>query len=153
MSATTPQVQEVPAPQTVAEAIGSLHASSGRMAHAADRLLTLLEHQEEAPEMRRLRINPGNNGVYSALDKSYWQSKSIGIYNPSNFAPVFIGIAGVSVRPNGGAPFCPAQAALVLPVDVGDLELGCDPAVLLANECDVFLFRYVTRQQLMLSPT
>lgn len=124
-----------------------------RATHGVYAALKFLCHlaalERQTPEMHSLQINPGNNGQYIVLDKSPWPAKSIGVLNPGA-APVFIGVGGVSARPLSGAPSCPGASALVLPVEAQDLELGCDPAVLADSTAEVFLFRYVTVQPLVL---
>lgn len=145
-----PQVETVPAPTTVAEAIAALHGCAHRMDHAASRLLELAKLGQVAPEMRTVPINPNNNGQYQVIDKANWAAKSLGILNPGS-APVFIGVGGVSARTTSRAPSCPGGASMVLPVEVHDVEIGCDPAVLGANTAIVYLFRYVTLQPLSLT--
>jgi hypothetical protein len=150
---TTPRApavpRTVPAPQTVGQAIAQMHEAASRMADFAELLERLLD--PEAPEMHTVVINPANNGVYQVVDEHNWPSpaKSFAVLN-AGAAPVFIGIGGTSARAASGAPSCPGTAVLILPLDVVDVELGCDPAVLLANSARIFTFRYTTRQQLSL---
>ena len=142
-----PQLVDVPAPQTVAEAVGALHDSSRRMQKAADLLLKLERLRNETPEMRTVVINPGNNGQYQTLDQCPWTSKSIGVLNPSE-ASVYIGIGGISASAIARAPSCPAGAALVLPLSAGDLLFGCDSGALGASTAVIYVFRYVSVQPL-----
>lgn len=145
-----PQVETVPAPQTVAEAIASLHQSSYRLMTASEKLLMLAERGQQAPEMHTVIINPANNGQYQVMDRSPWAAKSIGILNPGS-APVFVGVGGISARTTSRAPSCPGGAAMVLPLEAENIELGCDPATLGANTAIVYVFRYVTLQTLSLT--
>jgi hypothetical protein len=146
-----PQITVVPAPKTVSEAIASLHHSSQRLLEVVSKMERIALLQQETPEMRTVIINPGGTtaGPYTTIDKAAWPAKSIGVINPGA-APVFIGIGGVSARPTSRAPSVPGGSAMVLPVTARDLELGCDPAVLLASTAVVYLFRYVSVQTPML---
>lgn len=134
------------------EAIGHAREAAFAARQATDKLLEIFQLRETPPELRTIVINPGNNGQYVTTDACRFQAKSIGVYNPGS-APVFLGIGGVSATPNSRAPSCPGQAAIVLPVAVEDLELGCDPAVLLAASAVVYVFRYLTVQALMIGDT
>lgn len=140
----------VPAPKTIAEAVAQMHAASRHMDHTVTRLEKLFRLLETTPEMRTVVINPNANaaGPFVAIDRAAWPAKSVGILNPSQFA-VSVGIGGVSVASNSRAPQCPPQAAMVLPVEAGNLELGADSS-LGANSLVVYVFRYVTVQPLML---
>jgi hypothetical protein len=144
------QVATIPAPQTVGEAVAALHGSAALLADSTDRLVRFARLTQQAPEMRTVVINPANNGQYQVMDRSSWAAKSIGILNPGS-APVFVGIGGVSARTTSRAPSCPGGAALVLPQEAHDIELGCDPAILGANTAVVYVFRYVTLQPLSLT--
>lgn len=138
-------VVEVPPPQTVAEAIASLHHTSASLYAVVAKLEALAERQQINPEMRMVVINDANNGRYVSIDRARWTAKSIGVINPGA-APVFVGVGGVSARPGSRAFPVPGAGAVVLPVEAGDLELGCDPAVLGAATAVVYLFRYPTVQ-------
>lgn len=151
MSVTAPQQPaDIAAPKTVAEAIAALHRSAHRMEGAAGLLVKFFERTQQAPEMRTVIVNPGNNGQYQVVDKANWAAKSLGILNPGS-APVYVGVGGISARTTSRAPTCPGGAALVLPVEVHDVEIGCDPATLGANTAVVYLFRYVSLQPLALT--
>lgn len=138
--------------QAALEAISHAREASIAARQATDMLLEIARLRETPPELRTVVINPGNNGQYVVTDASRFQAKSIGVYNPGS-APVFLGIGGVSATPASRAPSCPGQAVIVLPVAVEDLELGCDPAVLLAATAVVYVFRYLTVQPLMIGDT
>lgn len=144
-----PQLPIVPAPQTVAEAIGQLHVAANRMMTAAERLLELADLREQTPEMHTVVINAGNNGQYQVLDRSAWTARSIGVLNPGA-ATVFIGVGGSSATAAALAPSCPGASALVLPVEAGDLNVGCDPVALGADTAVIWIFRYLTVQPLVL---
>lgn len=144
-----PLPETVPVPQTTLEALQDAKAQNHEIQKLLVRAIVLMELQRETPELRTIVINPGNNGNYTAVDQVGWTAKSIGILNPGG-APVFVGIGGVSARPTSGAPSCPGGSAMVLPLSVSDVELGCDPAVLGNATKTVYLFRYLTVQPLML---
>jgi len=139
----------IPAPSDTLSALQAMHAQNHEMHKLWIRALRVLELEGQNPEMRTVTINPGNNGVYQVTDKAAWAAKSFGILNPES-VPIFVGIGGVSARPLSGAPSCPGAAALVLPVEVRDIELGCEPAVLGTNQTTIYVFRYVTVQPLVL---
>jgi hypothetical protein len=141
---------EIPTPSTVAEAIASLHESSERMKDAAELQLELMQLREEPPELRTVILNQGNNGQYQVVDKATWPARSIGVLNLSA-VPVFIGVGGISARPVSGAPFVPAGKVLILPVRDRNIEFGADPAVLLGNSAEIWVFRYQSLQPLQLS--
>ncbi|MGI8412649.1 MAG: hypothetical protein ACR2QA_09180 [Solirubrobacteraceae bacterium] len=147
-----PEVTIVPPPTAAMLALEHARQAAIAARQATDRLLAIAELEQTPPELRTVVINPGNNGQYVVTDASRFQAKSIGVYNPGS-APVFLGIGGVSATPSSRAPSCPGQAAIVLPVAVEDLELGCDPAVLLAASAVVYVFRYLTVQALMIGDT
>jgi hypothetical protein len=160
MSVTVPQIPvptselpplpgTIPTPENTLAALQSIHAQNHELYKLWVEMLAFYRLERQTPEMRTITINPGNNGNYQVVDKAAWSAKSIGILNPSN-VPVYLGIGGVSARPTGGAPSCPGVSSLVLPVEVRDLELGCDPTVLLTNQTTVYIFRYVTVQPLVL---
>lgn len=137
--------------QAAHEALAHTRAASMATREAAQRMLELAELGEVPPEMRTIIINGGNNvGQYIVLDQSRHYSKSIGILNLST-VPVFLGTGGMSARPGAGVPFCPAGKTLVLPIIVKDVELGADPAILLALQAEIWLFRYFSVQPLELS--
>ena len=142
--------ETIAAPTTLGQAIASMHRSSMNMEEAARRLQRIAELHFQCPEMRIVTINPQNNGQYQVSDPSGWAAKSIGVLNPGK-APVFIGVGGVSARPNSGAPSCPGTGAVTLPVEAADLEFGCDPAVLGSGTAVIYVFRYVTVQPLTLT--
>lgn len=145
-----PPPDTIEAPKTALEALTAMHVS-GHQVHQHLHVLTrLLALYRQPPELRTVQINPSNNGNYQTVDEAAWPAKSIGILNPGA-APVFVGIGGVSARPNSGAPSCPGNGVLVLPVEAQDLEVGCDPAVLGATTAVVYIFRYVTVQPLTLA--
>jgi hypothetical protein len=137
-----PQVVDVQPPRTVADAVKQMHDSNAYMAACIARLERLASLDEQPPEMATVVINEGNNGQYIVPVRSHWEAKGIGFLNPGS-ANVFVGIGGVSARPLGRAPQVPGGGALVLPLRAKDFEIGCDPAVLLANTAVVYVFRYV----------
>jgi hypothetical protein len=148
------QLPIVPEPKTMGEAIKHLSTSSGHMARVSQRLERLLDVASAAPEWRPVNINQApNTGLYIVTDKSPWPAKSIGVLNPTvaNGAAVFVSTDGTPPRPGVGVPFVPAGGVLILPVEARDVQLGCDPTVLLANPLTVWLFRYVTLQPLSLT--
>jgi hypothetical protein len=136
-------------PATAIEALQAIHR--GTAAHNLQ-LNALVRHfysREQPPDMRTVVINPGDNGSYQTIDRASWTASSIGILNPGA-APVYIGIAGVSATQQARAPSCPGGAALVLPVEAGDLWFGCDAATLAAATAVIYVFRYHTLQPLTL---
>lgn len=146
-----PQLETVPAPEpkTIADAVKAMHDASMHMARTLARLEAMAALERETPEMRTVQINPGNNGVYTALDKAAWTAKSIGILNPGSVA-VYLGIGGASPNAQALAPSCPGSSSLILPVEVEDLQLGCDATSLGTSTALVFIFRFVTVQPLVL---
>lgn len=144
------QLTDVPPPKNVAEAIGTLHLASTRLLWVVRKMSNIWEDQQITPEMHTVVINEGNKGLYTTIDRAKWTCKSVGIINPGA-APVFIGVGGLSARPGSRAPSCPGAAAMVLPVQSDDIELGCDPTVLAADTAVLYLFRYVTVQPPMFS--
>lgn len=146
---TAPQITVVPEPKTIADAVKSMHDVALQMAATMSRLEHLAALERQTPEFRTIQINPGNNGAYQVVDTAAWTAKSVGILNPGA-APVFVGVGGTSARPNSNAPSCPGASSLILPVEAEDVELGCDPAVLLTQTAVVYLFRFVTVQPLVL---
>lgn len=136
--------------QAAHEALAHTRAATQETLLAVDRLERMIRDGRTPPEMRTIHINPGNNGRYTTLDQARWEAKSIGVLNVGP-TPVFIGIGGVSATANSGAPQCPAQAALTLPVLAQDLEFGCDPAVLAGNTATIYVFRFLTLQPLALN--
>lgn len=143
------QTPPLPAPQTVGEAITSIHVSSNHLVLAAEKLLELAELREQCPDMHTVVINDQNSGLYQVVDRNRYASKSIGVLNPGS-APVYIGIAGQSASAQARVPSCPGASALVLPLEAKDVLIGCDPAALGSNTAVVFVFRYVTVQPLVL---
>jgi hypothetical protein len=141
------QPKIIPPNQAALEAIAHTREAAIAARQATDRLLELAELSQTPPELRTILINPNNSGNYVTLDQSRFEAKSIGIFNPTNFI-IYLGIGGVSATPNSRAISCPAQTALVLPVATRNLELGCDPAALLALTAVVYVFRYLTVQPL-----
>lgn len=151
------QLVDVPDPapparvRTIADAIAHIHHHTNRMSQIITRLEALLGAGLESAVMRTLAINDLNDGVYTVADRAPdWTAQSFGLINSSAIAPVFVGL-GSSPSAGGRAIWVPAGGALVLPVRVRDVELGCDPAVLLANTAVVFTFRYRTVQPLLLT--
>jgi hypothetical protein len=137
-------------PKTIGEAVHQMHGAMSHMDRCVTRLEKLWKLDQTSPEMRTITINAGNNGQYVTTHRQSFACKSIGFLNPGA-ANVFVGIGGVSARPTSGAPVVPGGGALVLPVEVGNyLELGCDPAVLLAATAVVYVFLYVTVQPLLI---
>lgn len=151
MSYTTPdelaraQPKIIPPQQAALEAIAHTREAAIAARQATDMLLEIARLQQTPPEMLTIVINPGNNGQYVTLDQSRWQAKSIGIVNP-NAAAVYLGVGGVTASPTSRAISCSPQGFLVLPIATRNLELGCDPAVLLAGTAVVYLFRFLTVQ-------
>lgn len=141
------QPKIIPPAQAALEAIAHTREAAIAARQATDRLLEIAQLGQTPPELRPIVINPGNSGNYTTLDQSRWEAKSIGIYNPTNFI-VYLGIGGVSATPGSRAISCPAQSAVVLPVAIRNLELGCDPAALLTLTAVVYVFRYLTVQPL-----
>ncbi len=146
------QPQVIAPAQAALEALAHTREITLQTQGAIGRLLEIARLQQTPPELRTIVINPGNNGSYVTLDQGRFEAKSIGVINPTA-VPVFLGIGGVSASPTSRAPSCPGQAVIVLPVLVSNLELGCDPAVLLGATAVVYLFRYLTVQPLMIGDT
>lgn len=145
-----PIVPPPPAPKTIADAVRQIHDANQTMAQSLRRLERLVAVERQTPELHQVTINPANNGVYQVVDRANgWMAKSIGILNTNATVPVFVGIGGHSAQPTSGSPQCSPGSALVLPVECFDLELGCDPAVLLADAATVFVIRYQTVQPLL----
>lgn len=144
-----PQVQDVPPPKTIADAVHQMHDINAYMAKCIERLERVAELQAEPAELHTVKVNDANNGQYITTHRRPFASKSIGFLNPGS-SNVFVGIGGVSARPNSRAPQVPGGGALVLPVTVGEvIEIGCDPTILLTNTAVVYVFHYVTVQPLM----
>jgi hypothetical protein len=144
------QPKIIPPNQAALEAIAHTREAAIAARQATDRLLEITELSQTPPELRTIIINPGNSGNYVTLDQSRFEAKSIGIFNPTNVI-VYLGIGGISATPTSRALSCPPQSLLVLPLAVRNLELGCDPAVLLGSTAVVHVFRYLTVQQLKLN--
>lgn len=147
----TPFPVDYPTPTNVAEAVAALHETSARMASAAELLLELAEQREENPEMHTVVINDQNNGQYQVRDPASrrFVTKSVGILNPGA-AHVYVGVGGQSATLAARVPSLPGASALILPVLVEDLILGCDPSDLGTGTAVVFVFRYRTLQPLVL---
>lgn len=139
----------IPPTQAAIEALAHTREAAIAARQSTDMLLEITLLQQTPPELRTIVINPGNNGQYVVTDRSRFQAQSIGVYNPGP-VPVFLGIGGVSATPASRAPSCPPTAAIVLPVLVEDLELGCDPNLLGAETAVVYVLRYLTVQPLMI---
>jgi hypothetical protein len=137
-----PQVEMLGPPKNIGDAVKHMHDITGYMAACIERLERLARLDEQPPEMATVVINEANNGQYQVTSRSHWAAKGIGFLNPGA-ANVFVGIGGISARPTSRAPQVPGGGALVLPIEAKDIEVGCDPAVLLANTAVVYVFRYV----------
>jgi hypothetical protein len=109
------------------------------MQSATERLLELERARQTPPEFHTLFID-GTIG-YTKVQRSQWEAKSIGILNPTT-VNIILGIGGVTARPTSRAPSCPPQTLMVLPVRAYDLELGCDPAQLLALTAVFYVMRF-----------
>jgi len=148
MSLDTPAQPKIITPnQAALEAVAQAREHALFTRQAVDKLLSIADRQDTPPELRAIVINPGNNGQYVVQDKSRWEAKSIAVLNPTAF-PVYLGIGGVQATSTSRAPAVPPTSVLTLPVRVYDLELGCDPTVLLANSAVIYLFRYTSVQPL-----
>lgn len=144
-----PPVPTLEPPKTIADAIMRMHQMAEHMDRSISRMEKMHQLELQTPEMHPVQINPGNNGQYTTIDRSPWIAKSVGILNPGSTA-VYLGIGGASANETALAPSCPGNSSLVLPVEAGDLELGCDAATLGANTALIFVFRFVTVQPLVL---
>ncbi len=143
-----PKQPTVVSPNVAAlEAIAHTREAALFTRQATDRLLEIAQLQQTPPELRTIVINPGNSGQYVTTDACRFQAKSIGVINPTTVG-VFLGIAGVSATAAARSIAVAPQSMLTLPIAVEDLELGCDPAVLLAGTAVVFLLRFLAVQPL-----
>lgn len=128
--------------RTIADAIAHIHAHAGRMADVVDRLEQLLGTGPEPADFRTIAINDGNNGQYVVTDRAQdWVAQSYGIINPGT-VNVFAGFGGHSANPTSRSLQVPANGAIVLPVRVVDIELGCDPTLLQTNTAVIYVLRF-----------
>lgn len=131
--------------QAALEALAHTRELTIQTQGAIGRLLEIARLGQTTPELRTITINPGNVGSYTTVDQSRFEAKSIGILNPTGIA-IFVGIGGISATPTSRAPSVPPASLMVLPVLTRNLELGADPAILLASTAVVYVLRYVTVQ-------
>jgi hypothetical protein len=96
--------------------------------------LSLQEAVERLLELERGRHLPAARRTLSltaalpkARDDRGGSAASYGVLNP-NPVVLYLGVGGDPAEPNRGAIAVPANALLVLPLSVDDVELGVDPA-------------------------
>lgn len=139
-----------PAPVDPNEAaMAALSSAQEHAAHTRTAVEHLERHYRALGACARLSTHALTATQPVVRDEVREAAKSIGILNP-NPLPVFIGVAGGSATAAARAPSAPPSSVLVLPIDVMDLEIGADPALLAAGDAVVFLFRFSTVQPLFL---
>ena len=77
---------------------------------------------------------------------------SIGIYNPTGIK-IYMGIGGGTASAAAEAIPSAPKSLLVLPIPVAQLEIGADPADLVAGDAICFTFRWDTVQPASLGAT
>lgn len=93
---------------------------------AAQQLLRLAQAGDRPATWDRLQFT-AQDPLRGWSESSELPSLSFGIYNPSQFN-LYIGIGNSTPRANSGAMAVPAETLLVLPLAIGYVEIGIDPA-------------------------
>lgn len=142
-----PDNSKRPIPQTLSvqqvalEAVMQSRAAALYMQTAAEKLERIFEAVMTPPETRPIALSAATPNV---TDRSRWECRSIGVYNPSAVT-ICIGIGGASATFAGRVPSCPPNSMIVLPLHDYDIELGIDPsqiAALAGGTAIVTLFRF-----------
>jgi hypothetical protein len=126
------------------EAARSAQAAALATHDAVRRIEGLTEAQLTPARIEPIVLTQAAPIVADKMGEVY--SPSIGLFNPSNVSPVYLGLGGSTPAPGQRAPSCPPQALLVLPVKVGDIEIGADPALLGVNTLVCWLLRFYSVQ-------
>ena len=116
------------------EAVAQLQGHYDRLARPAD--------------LQTVIIDPAAGSADTAYGRAPTlpdYSPSFGVLNP-NDVPVLLGIGGNTPRTGARVPSVPPEGLLVLPLAVGELDLGIDAASLGASTAVVYVFRYHTVQ-------
>lgn len=130
-----------------------LHPDDPQLA-ALCRIEQLLREQHApAPEPAHLRTltfsGEGEHPLLTHRDEHGPMALSIGIVNPTAVR-IYLGLSGEKAQPGNHAFVVPKEAAMVIPVAVGKLEIGADPTDLGANSATIFRLRFETVQPFFL---
>jgi hypothetical protein len=127
----------------------ALHAAQAAQSAAIetrDAVLELLEaerHRQTPARWQPLRFTQANP-VQEWSDSVDAPTRSFGIYNPTAL-PIYVGLGFGSARSNAGAMSVPATSLVILPLAIGTVEVGIDPAdagALAAGDAVVYGLRF-----------
>ena len=104
-------------------------------------------------DWRAYTLKTDNGYLVTARPHTDWPTRSIGIYNPHDVT-VYFGLGGGSPTLGQHAPSVPPNGLLVLPLRVGAIEIGIDPAdvaALAAADVTVYVMRFAAPQAAVLA--
>lgn len=123
-------------PATVHQLLLTAQANADSVAATLARLERLLDHRPA--RLIPISLSATTPRVRDSIQRP---SQSIALLNPSPVA-VFFDVFGGRADAVPSVPSIPAGSGICLPVAVGDVEIGADPAGLAAGDAVLFLMRF-----------
>jgi hypothetical protein len=110
------------------EAAQRAQVAAGETRELAAELLAATRAAETPATWTRIALTATNPvQVWDERNGFAGPTMSIGLLNPGPL-PVYIGLGGGTAELLNGAPSVPPKGLLVLPIQLGQVELGIDPA-------------------------
>lgn len=148
--------------ESALEALATAQDLTRETRDVMQRVHSMVARTEHPAQLKMITLTgadpAGNPPAAIKTDDVSGHSASIGLINPSPVT-VYMGLpAGAPARPGGRSLSVPPGAVLVLPLSVGDLEIGADAAAIgidgatgEPNEIVVWLLRFRSVQQVHFS--